>query len=191
MRIHPMALYLYMKGYSLSDALDVIKRTSKITHAHERAMLGCEIYSLVLWELLKNPSKASVKTALSKADELFSKNPEISHYKRLIHNIGGVNKGENNADNSGASIDEIKSTGYVVYTLEAAMFCLLNTESYEDCVLAAVNLGDDTDTVAAVAGSLAGALYGYEEIPPEWINTLMRLEYIESLCERAYSEFIK
>ena len=49
----------------------------------------------------------------------------------------------------------------------------------------AVNLGDDTDTVAAIAGGLAGALYGYDSIPEEWRNTLIKREYIEELCERA------
>ena len=64
--------------------------------------------------------------------------------------------------------EEIKSSGYVVDTLEAAIWCLLNTENYRDCVLKAVNLGDDTDTVAAVAGGLAG------------------LKYVEGLCNRLY-----
>ena len=52
-------------------------------------------------------------------------------------------------------------------------------------MLNAVNLGDDTDTVAAIAGGLAGALYGYDGIPEEWRNTLIKREYIEELCERA------
>ena len=52
-------------------------------------------------------------------------------------------------------------------------------------MLKAVNLGDDTDTVAAVAGGLAGALYGYDAIPREWLDTLKRRDYIEEMCERA------
>ena len=80
---------------------------------------------------------------------------------------------------------EIKSTGYVVDTLEAAVWCLMTTDNYKDCELKAVNLGDDTDTVAAIAGGLAGALYGYDGIPEEWRNTLIKREYIEELCERA------
>jgi ADP-ribosylglycohydrolase len=62
---------------------------------------------------------------------------------------------------------------------------LLTTDTYRDCVLKAVNLGGDTDTVAAIAGGLAGALYGYDAIPREWLDTLLRREYIEQLCERA------
>ena len=100
--------------------------------------------------------------------------PEFDHFKRIF------------ADDFEALPEEkIKSTGYVVDTLEAALWCLLTTESYRECVLKAVNLGGDTDTVAAVAGGLAGALYGIEGIPEEWLNTLIKREYIEEICERA------
>ena len=61
----------------------------------------------------------------------------------------------------------------------------MTTKDYKSCVLKAVNLGEDTDTVAAVAGSLAGALYGYEAIPSEWRETLIAREEIEALCESA------
>jgi len=60
----------------------------------------------------------------------------------------------------------------------------MTTDSYRDCVLKAVNLGDDTDTTAAVAGALAGALYGYQSIPHEWLNTLTKRDYIEKMCEK-------
>ncbi|MBQ4509319.1 MAG: ADP-ribosylglycohydrolase family protein, partial [Clostridia bacterium] len=77
----------------------------------------------------------------------------------------------------------IKSSGYVVDTLEASIWCLLNTKSYEECVLKAVNLGEDTDTVGAVTGGLAGILYGYDAIPSEWLNSLVKKEMIEKMCE--------
>ncbi len=66
-----------------------------------------------------------------------------------------------------AAVDEseIKSSGYVVDSLEAAIWCLVTTDSFAECVLKAVNLGDDTDTVAAIAGGLAGLYYGYNAIP--------------------------
>ena len=88
-----------------------------------------------------------------------------------------------------ATRDEIKSGGYVVHTLEAAIWCLLNTKSYKECVLTAVNLGDDTDTVAAIAGGLAGAMYGYESIPKEWLDTLIKRDYIEEMCEKAFNNW--
>ena len=76
-------------------------------------------------------------------------------------------------------------------TLEAALWCLLTTNSYKECVLKAVNLGEDTDTVAAIAGGLAGALYGYDSIPQEWKDILIKRDYLESLCEKAYTEWTK
>lgn len=76
--------------------------------------------------------------------------------------------------------NEIRSTGFVIDTLEAAVWALATTGSYREAVLNAVNLGDDTDTVAAVTGGLAGILYGYEAIPGEWIETLRGKDIIEN-----------
>ena len=67
--------------------------------------------------------------------------------------------------------EEIRSSGYVVDTLEAALWCLLNTDSYKNLALKAVNLGEDADTVAAVAGGLAGIFYGVENIPQTWLES--------------------
>ena len=77
---------------------------------------------------------------------------------------------------------EINSSGYVVDTLEAAIWCLLNSDSYKECVLKAVNLGNDTDTVGAVVGGLAGIYYGSDNIPKEWLEVLSKRDYIEALC---------
>ena len=80
---------------------------------------------------------------------------------------------------SNISEDEIYSTGYVVHTLEASLWCILRTNNYKEAVLKAVNLGDDTDTTAAVTGGLAGLIYGYDSIPKEWIDKLNNKELIE------------
>ena len=77
---------------------------------------------------------------------------------------------------------KIKSSGYVVDTLEAAIWSLLNSDSYRGTVLRAVNLGGDTDTIAAISGSLAGALYGYDDIPKEWIEKIIHKDKIFMLC---------
>jgi len=79
----------------------------------------------------------------------------------------------------------IRSGGYVVDTLEAVAWSLATTGSFEEALLKAVNLGQDTDTVGAIAGGLAALYYGYEAIPAEWIAELKRKEWIADLCEKA------
>lgn len=81
-------------------------------------------------------------------------------------------------------MNKIKSSGYVVDSMEAAIWCLINTDSYKECMLKAVNLGDDTDTVAAIAGGLAGLYYGYEAIPKEWLSVIKKREWIEEMCAK-------
>jgi ADP-ribosyl-[dinitrogen reductase] hydrolase len=78
----------------------------------------------------------------------------------------------------------ISSSGYVVHTLEASLWCLLNYDDFSSAVLAAVNLGDDTDTTGAVVGGLAGLWYGAKNIPVEWLDVLARRADIEQLVHR-------
>lgn len=78
--------------------------------------------------------------------------------------------------------DDISSSGYVLSSLEASLWCLLTTESYKEAVLEAVNLGSDTDTVGAIIGSMAGIYYGYDTIPREWIEELQRSDYLLNPC---------
>lgn len=80
---------------------------------------------------------------------------------------------------------EVKSDGFVLHTLNAALWCLANTDNYQDCVLAAVNLGEDTDTTASVAGALAGDIYGFESIPQEWVRKLRGRELLDMYVSEA------
>lgn len=183
MRIHPFSLYLYYKN---NFDLDIIHRASCLTHAHKRSQIACGIYSFVLWELLRNPCKPSVRLGLCHAWRYYKHEPENRVYYKLYSKIGLVDVHFTDADRIAyPPRTEVQSGGYVVHTLEAAIWCLLTTYSYEECVLKAVNLGDDTDTVAAIAGGLAGALYGYEGIPVKWLEKLKKREELEAMCERA------
>ena len=184
MRIHPFVLYLYSKG---NLDLEVIHNASALTHAHERSKIACGIYAFVLWELMNCPSKVSIVKGLNKAKRYYSGRQECGVYHRMLFRRIGLTElhFEDPDTFEKAKRDEIKSSGYVVDTIEAAIWCLMNTHSYKECVLTAVNLGDDTDTVAAIAGGLAGALYGFESIPEEWRETLIKRQYIEDMCERA------
>jgi len=80
--------------------------------------------------------------------------------------------------------EQIRSSGYVIHTLEASIWCLLTTVNYKDAVLKAVNLGQDTDTTGAVAGGLAGILYGIDDIPAHWMTQLARQKDIDELATR-------
>ena len=175
MRIYPVVLYLANEEISLTNKIRVVEKVSALTHAHERSKIGCGIYAFVLWELISNPTKESVVSGLAKAKAFYKVKSEGRHYDRLF-----------SPDFALTTRDNISSSGYVVDTLEAAVWCLLNTNSYSECVLKAVNLGEDTDTVGAVAGALAGALYGYDAIPEEWRNTLIKRDEIEALVEKTY-----
>ncbi len=180
MRIHPFVLYAWFKQMPQSEWAPMIEQASALTHAHKRSQLACKIYAYILMHLLAERNMGAVKTALKRAGEYYRDHVEYRHYERLFE-----------ADFERLEVNEIKSTGYVVDTLEAAVWCLLTTDNYRDCVLKAVNLGDDTDTVAAVAGGLAGVLYGYDSIPREWRETLIRREYIEEMCEIAENVWIQ
>lgn len=78
----------------------------------------------------------------------------------------------------------IRGGGYIVDALEAALWAVASTDSFEACVLAAVNLGDDADTTAAIAGQLAGALYGLEGIPPHWRERVLMRDEILAFADR-------
>ena len=179
MRIHPFVLWATLtflnhseEGYWLWMAC--IKQASELTHAHERSVMGCYIYGYCLSFLLKEPTRESLMAGIKFAGEDLDYLAEFEHYKRIF-----------DPDFENLTADDIKSTGYVVDTLEAALWCVLTTDSYKDCILKAVNLGGDTDTIAAIAGGLAGALYGYGNIPEEWRKTLIKREYIEKMCDEA------
>jgi len=177
MRILPAVLWLNLsekKSLPLADRLDLVHKISSLTHAHLRSQLGCGIYAIVAARLLEQPSKEAVREGITEAAAFYRDHAEAAAYARILR--GGI------AD---LPRGEISGSGYVVHCLEAALWCLLNTDSYRDCVLAAVNLGDDTDTTAAVAGGLAGLLYGLEAIPADWLALLLRRELIETLCEQA------
>ena len=188
MRIHPFALYEFVKG---TFDIQNIHTASALTHAHKRAMFACGIYSFVLWELLKSPSKASIRYGLNKARRFYANDIENYQYDNLYRRIGLVGLHFEDPDTFHRfEREDIKSGGYVVHTLEAAIWCLRTTSNYKDCVLKAVNLGDDTDTVAAIAGGLAGALYGYDAIPKEWLSKIHKRRYIETMCKRAAENWV-
>ena len=175
MRIAPMALYL--NGNLNNDNLQLVHNVSKLTHAHVRSQMACGIYVFIATELLSDKRLHAIETGIEKAYQFYHEQDDFRTEMNIFSRLWNVEQF--------AKLPEydIKSSGYVVDTLEAAIWCLLNTDNYCECVLKAVNLGGDTDTVGAVTGGLAGLLYGEKDIPPSWKNELRRIDYIEKLCD--------
>jgi ADP-ribosyl-[dinitrogen reductase] hydrolase len=86
------------------------------------------------------------------------------------------------------SRDEVNSSGYVIHTLHAALWCFKNTDNFRDAILLAANLGDDADTVAAVTGQIAGAFYGIDEIPVQWIAKIYGYDRFVELTKALINE---
>ena len=82
------------------------------------------------------------------------------------------------------TVDEIKGSGYVIESLEAALWSFWHTNNFRDAILTAANLGDDADTTAAICGQLAGAYYGYDAIPQDWLVVLYRKNDIVKIAEQ-------
>lgn len=144
-------------------SIDDIHKVAGLTHAHEISQQACRLYLAIADLILKGKPFRAYYTDKDIWNGEFSQIRQIYKLSR----------------------DEIKSSGYVVDTLEAALWCLYHTNSYRDCVLMAVNLGGDTDTIAAVAGGLAGIYYGCggeNGIPNQWIAQIPRLDWIKKLC---------
>ena len=178
MRISPMIFYLENKD--IDTQFNLTHQVSCLTHGHIRSQMACGIYVQFGINLLKgnDPELAYQKMKETVLDyyskELYSH--ELKHFERILEN-----------DISQFAINSINSSGYVIDTLEASLWCLLNHKSYKETVLAAVNLGGDTDTTGAVAGGLAGIYYGYADIPQKWVNSIARIDDIKQLCERFYT----
>lgn len=181
MRILPAAIWYQEHLRSMDPAVvNTIYNLSSLTHGHMRSKIGCLLYAKIIADLLADTVVDKLKaleTSLHSCKRLLDASNDVGIFaeEKYYHRLWNLNYFQELKE------EQIKSSGYVVDTLEAAIWCFLNTENYKDCVLKAVNMGDDTDTVAAVAGGLAGAFYGAKAIPKEWIEILPRLEWIEEL----------
>lgn len=182
MRIMPVCLFGYEKvvrgEWDTEKALDCIHQASALTHNHLRSKIACGMYYFMVKSIiagngdLLDRMQAGVNEARDYYQSDISNHVELAHYGRLfqLELFGSCEE------------EEIKSSGYVVDSLEAAVWSLITTTSFEGALLKAVNLGDDADTVAAIAGGLAGLYYGYDSIPKAWLEQIARKEWIEGLC---------
>jgi ADP-ribosylglycohydrolase len=176
MRIAPLVFHL--AGKPEAERFALTRDVSSITHAHPWSAAACFIYLEYLLKLLGGMDKSAAYAALR--DQFRDSSPHIGNdtlgkFARILaRDIGALPEAD------------IRSGGFVIDTLEAAFWCFLTTDSYRDAALKAVNLGDDTDTTAAVAGGMAGLYYGPEAIPEDWLKTLARHDDICALAERLF-----
>lgn len=176
MRIIP--LLVYIKDKAIKTQFEIIWEVSALTHKHIRAAMSCLIYLRLAEKIYKGLNKVTAYSEVRMEVLEFWNLMELSdyergHFKRVIEN-----------DIRETKIEDLKSGGYVIESLEASLWFFLQRNSFEDTILGSINLGHDTDTTAAITGGLAGLYYGENGIPEYWRASLVALENIQDLGER-------
>lgn len=171
MRMLPFIYYIKAKNLNEEEKVSIINNASSLTHAHEISRLGCKIFTDYISLLLDGLDKEEALKELGKIKyaDYYSKE-SIEKYKRILSDKFKQLKKE-----------DISSSGYVVSTLEASIWCTLNSKSFEEAVKMAVNLGKDTDTIGAITGSINGIIYGKYSIPNRWLEKLKRRHFLEDI----------
>ncbi len=178
MRILPLVPYII--NMEEEDRFRIIGEVSSLTHRHPRSILACIALCEFAIQYINSQSIEKAYQAIQQTilqllkKEMFIE--EDSPFKRLV--------GLSYEKFKNIELKDIRSTGYVIDTLEASLWCVFNTTNYKEAVLKAVNLGDDTDTVGAITGGLAGIIYGYDTIPSEWIDVLAKKDDIIELANK-------
>ncbi len=178
MRMLLIAIYCYYNRYNETEIYNIVKDASSLTHAHEISVLGGYLYVIYMINILYGFDKYESLDMLKKVNLNKFSDETINEYKRILN--GNISK---------EKINNIYSTGYVVYTLEAVLYVILNTDSFDQALIGAVNLGEDTDTIGAITGSIAGILYGYGSIPKKWLEKLKNKEYLNEIIWRFENYF--
>jgi ADP-ribosyl-[dinitrogen reductase] hydrolase len=168
MRLAPVPMYFF---HDPAAAIYYAGESSRTTHAAIECIDACRLFAAILIKALAGQPKESV---------LFGPHFPPGVDTTLAPTIQQIADGAYRDKQE----DQISGSGYVVHSLEAALWCFWQTGSYREAVLRAANLGDDADTTAAVCGQLAGASYGAEAIPPPWREGLAKAEEIARLADR-------
>jgi len=166
MRLAPVVMLYYP---DLEAILHYSVKSSRTTHAALECLEACQMFGGILYRALLGENKRDVLVEKDLLQFTSEELKEISY-----------------GDYFEKAVSQILGTGYVVRSLEAALWSFWTTESYEEAILKAVNLGDDTDTTAAICGQVAGAFYGETGIPKHWLEKLVMREEISSLAERLF-----
>jgi ADP-ribosyl-[dinitrogen reductase] hydrolase len=166
MRLAPVPMFFFG---DLDRVAHFSGESSRTTHGAREAVDACRLFGVVLAQALRGESKEAILTGSFGLD--------------LAPSILAIAAGSYKT----RAREEIHGSGYVVDSLEAALWCFFHSDSYRDAILAAANLGDDADTIAAICGQVAGAYYGVEDIPPGWLEKLAMREEIAQIADRLYA----
>lgn len=166
MRLAPVAMFWLN---DLEQAINQAGLSSKTTHGAAECIEACQLYVEYLIRALSGMPKSG----------LFAMPKTVPSSPLLKQIVSGEWQHK--------TAEQIASSGYVVHSIEAALWCVHGTNSFEEAILTAIRLGDDTDTTAAIAGQLAGALYGVSAIPERWLSRLVEREVIASKARALYN----
>lgn len=174
MRILPIAFY--GKKLSGQELIQLTEEISSLTHGHNRSKLACIFYVEFAIQIILGYEK---EKALDRTIDFINSNcvkaysDEFNNFEKILSKkIVNLTK------------DEIKSSGYVIDTLEAVLWTFFHADGYRDTILKAINLGGDTDTIAAIAGGIAGIYYGLNDIPQEWLQSIAKKEELYQMFEQ-------
>ena len=163
MRLAPVPI---MYALNMKKAIELSEVQSMVTHGSPECLKAASMFGEILVRALNGTSKEEVLRL------------DISEPTSELRSLENIARGTYfNAEEK-----DIRGSGYVVESLEAALWCFYTTENFKDCILKAANLGDDADTTAAIAGQVAGAYYGLSGIPVEWVK---RVSWSDSILELA------
>ncbi len=164
MRLAPVPLFTWPDE---AAAVRHSGESSRTTHGASECVDACRYMGLVIHRALSGWEKEAILAAPP---------PSLVSEPAILAIAAGEYRDKREA--------EIRGSGYVVESLEAALWCFATTTGFEAAILRAANLGDDADTTAAVCGQVAGAFYGAEGIPPSWLERLVMADEITSLADR-------
>lgn len=170
MRMLPIALYTYYKNIKDEMLYEIVKDTSSLTHSHPISIMGCYIYVKFIHFLIETKDKNNSYNNIKNINyQKYFDKETILKYDKLFDDIYKRN------------IDEICSSGYIVSTLEAVFYVILNNNTYKDAILEAINLGEDTDTIGAITGSIISIISN--DIPENWLRELKKRQLVDEISK--------
>lgn len=171
MRLAPIPMYYATHP---ERALEYAAKSSQTTHGAREAVDGCRLLAALILGALNGVSKEDLCSAA------YEPLANYWHKQPLSEKINEIRQGSYKIKQP----PEIKGSGYVVESLEAALWAFYHSDSFKEGLLLAVNLGDDADTTGAIYGQLAGAYYGMDGIPEHWVSKIYMKDDIVDMAAR-------